>query len=142
MTPTVQESMPLGIAQLRRKNTSTLTQHVNALIDNLYPQVVTERRRYDRSPIPYLFQLTPLDADGQPLLGQTMTVVGRDISSRGMSFFHEQPLPFRRAIVALEHPDTPQFAAEVDIRWCRFAKIGWYESGGRLLRSYGELKAG
>jgi hypothetical protein len=141
MTQTVQGSFPSAVAQLHSKITSTLTHHVHELIDSLHPEVTTERRRYDRTPIPYLFQLTPLDADGQPLLDQTMTVVGRDISPRGMSFFHEQPLPYRRAIIALEHPDAPQFTAEIDIRWCRFAKIGWYESGGRLLRSVGELNA-
>jgi len=142
MTQTLQDASPLTVAQQRHKNSSTLTQHVHDLIGSLYPKVAHERRRYDRSPIPYLFQLTPLDADGQPLLDQMMTVVGRDISPRGMSFFHEQPLPFRRAIVALEHPETARFTAEIDIRWCRFAKIGWYESGGRLLRSIGDLKAG
>jgi len=141
MTQTVQSATLSTVAQQRRKTTNTLTQHIHKLIDSLHPDVATERRRYDRSPIPYLFQLTPLDADGQPLLVQTMTVVGRDISPRGMSFFHEQPLPFRRAIVALEHPDAPRFTAEIDIRWCRFAKIGWYESGGRLLHSAGDLNA-
>jgi hypothetical protein len=134
MTQAVQELSPLAAAAQRRKNVTTLTKHVYELIEGLYPQVSTERRRYDRSPVPYLFRLTPLDADGQPLAGQTMTVVGRDISPRGMSFFHEQPLLFRRAIVSLDLPEVPPFTAEVDIRWCRFAKVGWYESGARLLR--------
>jgi len=142
MTQAVQASIPLGYAQQRKKNSATLSQHVHELLGSLYPKVTSERRHYDRAPIPYLFQLTPLDADGQPLEDQTMTVVGRDISLRGMSFFHEQQLPYRRAIVTLDHPDAPRFTAEIDIRWCRFAKVGWYESGGRLLRSVGELKAG
>lgn len=134
MSQAVQELSPLAAAAERRKNVTALTQQVYQLIEGLYPEVPTERRRYDRSPVPYLFQLTPLDADGQPLLGQRMTVVGRDISPRGMSFFHEQPLLFRRAVVSLNHPEVPPFTVEVDIRWCRFAKVGWYESGARLIR--------
>jgi hypothetical protein len=134
MSQAVQEISPLAIAAERRKNVTALTQHVYELIEGLYPHVAAERRRYDRSPVPYLFRLTPLDADGQPLAGQPMTVVGRDISPRGMSFFHEQPLLFRRAIVTLDHPEVPTFTVEVDIRWCRFAKVGWYESGARLIR--------
>jgi hypothetical protein len=137
MTQTAQDSSPLRVAERHSNNRTTLTRHVHDLLDSLQPNVSVERRRYDRCAIPFLFQLTPLDPDGQPLVDQTMTVVGKDISPRGLSFFHEQPLSFRRAIVALEYPDMPRFEAEIDIRWCRFAKVGWYESGGRLLRAVG-----
>jgi hypothetical protein len=142
MTHSTADSSPLAVAQRHHENVTTLTQHVHDLIDSLQPDLKSERRHYDRSPIPYLFRLTPLDGDGQPLMDQTRTVVGRDISARGMSFFHEQPLLFRRAIVSLDHPDALRFTAEIDIRWCRFAKVGWYASGGRLLRAVGDLEAG
>lgn len=141
MTQIAQDSSPMRVAERHKRNQTTLTQHVHDLLDSLQPDVNVERRRYDRSAVPYLFQLTPLDPDGQPLIAQTMTVVGKDISPRGLSFFHEQPLPFRRAIVTLEYPDVPRFEAEIDIRWCRFAKVGWYESGGRLLRAVGASPA-
>lgn len=140
MTQTARDSAPSMVAQRHTRNARTLTQHVHALMDSLQPGVKIERRRHDRTAVPYLFQLTPLDGDGVPLFSQTMTVVGKDISVRGLSFYHEQPLLFRRAIVALEHPEMTPFEAEIDIRWCRFAKVGWYESGGRLLRTVGEAQ--
>ena len=59
--------------------------------------------------------------------------MGKNVSRRGMSFYHNRPLPYRRALIAVEHPALDGFAAEIDITWCRFTKPGWYESGGRLI---------
>ena len=84
---------------------------------------------------PVLFVLTPLDSGLKPDHSQAVTVVGKNISRRGISFFHDRPLSFRRAIIELAHPGAGSFAAEVDVRWCRFTRPDWYESGGRLIRS-------
>ena len=78
---------------------------------------------------------TALDQTGQRDEELTMTVVGKDISPRGISFFHERPLPYRRAIVTFEHPDIGHFEMEADIGWCQFTGVGWYVSGGRLVRA-------
>ena len=85
-------------------------------------------------PVPLLFRLTPLNSAREPVYEDAITIFGRDLSRRGLSFFHEHPLTYRRAIVALEHPEFGRFAAEIDINWCRFTRPGWYESGGRLVR--------
>src|SRR5690606_35254030 len=61
-------------------------------------------------------------------------IVGRDISERGLGFYHSQPISFRAGIVVCDLPDGGQTAFEIDITWCRFARHGWYESGRRLLR--------
>ncbi len=94
-----------------------------------------ERRNYGRIPLPLLLRVTPLDQTGQRLDELAITVVGKDISPSGICFFHEQPLPHRRAIVAFEHPDVGTFTMEIDLGWCQFTGGGWYVSGGRLLRS-------
>jgi hypothetical protein len=111
-----------------------LAEQVQELVGRLRPQVTVERRHEERVAVPLLFRLTPLTREGEPVHGDAIAIVGKDISRRGLSFFHEQPLTYRRAIVALEHPDFGRFAAEIDINWCRFTRPGWYESGGRLVR--------
>jgi hypothetical protein len=112
-----------------------LAQQVQELVARLRPEVNHERRHEIRVAVPLLFQLTPLNSSHEPVWEDAITVVGKDLSRRGLSFFHEQPLTYRRAIISLEHPDFGRFAAEIDINWCRFTRPGWYESGGRLVRS-------
>lgn len=94
-----------------------------------------ERRDYGRIPLPLLLRVTPLDQTGHRLDQLALTVVGKDISPSGISFFHEQPLPHRRVIVVFEHPDVGTFTLTVDLGWCQFIGAGWYISGGRLIRS-------
>ncbi len=114
---------------------STLTIQVEALLSRLYPPLERERRQDDRIAIPVLFRLTPLGADRLPLDQESTIVVGKNISRRGVSFYHEHSITHRRVIIELADPNLGSFAAEVDITWCRFTKPGWYESGGRLIRA-------
>jgi hypothetical protein len=114
-----------------------LAQRVQELVARLRPEVTVERRHEDRVAVPLLFRLTPLTREGEPVHEDAIIIVGKDISRRGLSFFHENPLTYRRAIVTLEHPDFGAFAAEIDVNWCRFTRPGWYESGGRLVRPAG-----
>jgi hypothetical protein len=113
--------------------TGGLAEHVEMLVERLHPEVTVERRHAERYSMPVLLQLTPLDAQRRPV-ASSIIVVGKDISRNGLSFFHERPLAYRRAIVSLEHPEIGRFAVEIDINWCRFTRPGWYVSGGRLLR--------
>ena len=110
---------------------------IETLLARLSPAVEQERRRDERVAIPVLLRLTPLDADRHPIVSDATIVVGKNISRRGLSFFHERPLPHRRAIIELAEPGLGTFSAEVDVKWCRFTRPGWYESGGRLIRLAG-----
>ncbi|MEX0641842.1 MAG: hypothetical protein WD468_04035 [Pirellulales bacterium] len=121
----------LATAQLDER---ALARQIQELVARLRPEVTLERRHEDRVAIPLLFRLTPLNGDREPLHDDAITVVGKDISRRGLSFYHEHPLTYRRAIITLQHPEFGSFAAEIDVNWCRFTKPGWYESGGRLVR--------
>jgi hypothetical protein len=123
----------LDVRETSRPEAVTLTGQIQALLTRLNPDVTVERRHDERFSMPVLLQLTPLDSHRQPI-GCAIIVVGKDISRCGLSFFHERPLAYRRAIVSLEHPEIGRFAAEIDINWCRFTRPGWYVSGGRLLR--------
>jgi len=113
---------------------TSLAEQIESLLSRLNPDVLVERRRDERVAIPILFQLTPLDADRQPIESETSVVVGKNISRRGISFFHDRQIPYRWALVTLNFAGLVNFTAEVDVSWCRFAQPGWYESGGRLVR--------
>jgi hypothetical protein len=120
---------------------AVLSQLVQELVAGLNPTVALERRRDERVAIPVLFRLTPLDNDRQPIESAAVTVVGKNISRRGLSFYHKHPLTYRRAVITLQHPELGDFSAEVDITWCRFTKPGWYESGGRLVAAIGSSRS-
>lgn len=114
---------------------STLLVQIESLLSRLYPPIQRERRHDDRVAIPVLFRLTPLDADRVPLESDQSIVVGKNISRRGVSFYHENAISHRRARIELVDPVASTFSAEIDITWCRFTKPGWYESGARLIRA-------
>jgi hypothetical protein len=113
---------------------ATLRNQIESLLSRLKKKVTQERRRDEPVAIPVLFRLTPMDLDRHALEHETSIVVGKNISRRGLCFFHEWPIPHRRALIAVAQPGLGNFAAEIDISWCRFTRPGWYESGGRLVR--------
>ncbi len=112
---------------------SSVSRQVEALLARLNRTVTVERRSDERVAVPVLFLLTPLDENGEPVELAALTVVGKNMSRRGLSFYHNEPLLYRRAIITVDHAGFDGFSAEIDISWCRFAKPGWYESGGRFV---------
>lgn len=95
---------------------------------------ILERRRDQRYPYPHLVVLTPLEGDGDTLAGPHLSVAGKHLTERGLSFFHPSPLPYRRVIASLEANGGGWLAFVLDLGWCRFTRYGWYESGGRFLK--------
>ncbi len=98
---------------------------------------VRERRADERVPFAQLIVATPVEADGSTSAGTAQTVVGKQLSESGISFFHPTPLPHRWVVVELESPSDRQVRLLVDLDWCRFTRQGWYESGGRFVRTIG-----
>jgi hypothetical protein len=113
-----------------------LSQEVQVLIDDAGTKaLVDERRSRDRFPIPYTFRLTPIDRNGNLLMDDTTTVVGKDLSLTGIGFSHDHDLGCTRAIISLNHPKVGRFAVEAEIIWTRSTPIGLFESGCRLIRT-------
>jgi hypothetical protein len=107
-----------------------------ALLTMLYPRNdLVERRNDNRYPFPYLANLTPVGADGITPEGDTVVVVGKHLSERGFGFYHRAALPYRKMILSLESRNGQWIGFLIDLRWCRFTKGGWYESGGRFLQA-------
>lgn len=117
-------------------NGDSLTQKIQGLIDDAGTKpLVDERRTRDRFPIPYTFRLTPIDRNGNLLMDDTTTVVGKDLSLTGIGFSHDHDLNCTRAIISLNHPKVGRFAVEAEIVWTRPTPIGLFESGCRLIRT-------
>ena len=112
-----------------------LKSQVRSLLTRLFPPGLPLERRHDgRFPFPYLIQLTPIDARTLTPIDETIVVVGKDLSERGLGFYHQAPLPYRRAIVTLEDASGRVVSLLMDLSWCRFTRHGWYDSGGRFLK--------
>jgi len=106
------------------------------LLSTLYPRrQLVERRREHRYPYPCLLPLTPVAADGITPAGESVVVVGKHLSERGLSFYHTSPIPHRRVIASLETTHGTWVGFLVDLTWCRFTRHRWYESGGKFLQT-------
>lgn len=91
-----------------------------------------ERRWFKRYAYPVLVELTPIaDGSAEPI-DDTIIVVGRQLSLMGLDFYHHDPLPYRRAVVSLEHGKDQLAHYVIALAWCRFIRPGWYSSGGRF----------
>jgi hypothetical protein len=114
----------------------TLRRQVWEILAGLGPQAHhPERRTVQRFPYPNLLYLTPVAGDGITPSGDSIVVVGKHLSERGLGFFYQHPLPNRRMIASLEGKDARWVGFLVDITWCRFTQHGWYDSGGRFLHA-------
>jgi hypothetical protein len=108
---------------------------VRELLAGLYPAGPFERRRDQRFPLPKLIRLVPVDAAGAKLFDAAVVVSGKQISEAGLSFFHPQPLAHRLVVAMLEKSDHTPIEFLLDVDWCRCTQLGWYESGGRFVKS-------
>jgi len=107
---------------------------LEGVLSATYPGGVTMERRSDvRYPYTNLVHLAPVAADGRTPAGESIVVVGKDLSEHGISFYHPEVISHRRMIASLEMGNGCWLGVLVDLRWCRFTKAGWYESGGRFL---------
>lgn len=111
----------------------TLARHLDTFLSRLPASTPGERRELSRLAIPHLLRIIPLDRQGNQQ-GDATTAVGKDLSRGGIGLFHHEPLPHRHVLVTFEDPRLDRLCVEVELTRCRFSNLGWYESGGRLLR--------
>jgi hypothetical protein len=109
---------------------------VHELLLAMYPPGPPMERRVDRRyPYPRLIRLTPVAEDGSTPMGVSLVVVGHNISERGLGFFHQAVIPYRRVIASFDAGDDRWLGLLMDLTWCRFTKLGWYECGGRFVQA-------
>ena len=133
LTPQSQQDVPFDSDFVPEESVRV---QIMGLLAQLYPQgEMVERRNEQRYPFPYLVHLTPLSDDGMIKETETVVVVGKHLSERGLGFYHPKPLPYRRMVASIESGNGAWLGFVIDLSWCRFTKQGWYESGGRLLHS-------
>src|SRR4026208_2394758 len=101
-----------------KTNRATLTIQIEALLSRLHPAVGRDGRPDHRLAIPALFRPVPCDVARQPLEQEALIVVGKNISRRGVSFYHEKPLTHRRALIELADPSVGSFVAEIAVHLC------------------------
>lgn len=128
----------LEILEAAAAEDDPLRSQVRELLAGLYPPGAFERRHQQRYPFPRLISLQPVAADGASPIGPVCVVSGKHLSESGLSFFHPEPLPYRLVVASLERPDRRCNDFLLDVDWCRFTQLGWYESGGKFLRALGE----
>jgi hypothetical protein len=128
---------PLDVAAESRLSADELVRRkIWQIMSGLCPQGHSGERRADqRFPYPKLLYLTPVSEDGISPAGDSIVVVGKHVSERGLGFFYQRPLPNRRMIASLEGREGGWVSFLVDITWCRFTRHGWYDSGGRFLQA-------
>ncbi len=94
----------------------------------------SDRRGDRREPFPYPIHVTPIGEDGSALINETIVVLGKHLSERGLDFYYQAPLPYRRVIASWECSNGHWLAMTMDLKWCRSNRHGWYENGGRFLQ--------
>ena len=128
------ETYGMSLLNADLKADDELRLQVRELLAGLYPAGPFERRREQRFPLPKLIQLRPVAPDNVTLLEGLVIVAGKHISEDGLSFFHPEPLPYRLVSASLEKSDGGRAEFLLDVDWCRFTQLGWYESGGKFVR--------
>lgn len=121
-------------SDLGKRNEPSLAAKLEKLIA---PGPITgsaERRKAKRVAIPLLIRVTPLDRQEGTPVGPTITAVGKDLGKSGIGFFHQTALPHKLVRIGFDDPQLKDISVEVELNWCRFSNLGWYESGGKLLR--------
>ena len=144
MDPGLLEAEAHASGEVGTPNDDTVSRQVRSLLASLFPNPQPiERRRDQRYPFARLIVLSAVAEDGATPLEETETyvVVGKQISERGLGFFHPDPLPHRRVIASMELDGERWVSVLLDVSWCRFTRYGWYESGGRFLKAV-ELPSG
>src|SRR5262245_47486022 len=106
----------VSAAAILHAQNDSLSLQLQGIIDDAQTAATAdERRQRDRFPIPYTFRITPFDSDGNLLMDETTTIVGKDLSLTGIGFSHDHEFKFRRAIISLNHPKVGRFAVEAEI---------------------------
>ena len=93
-----------------------------------------ERRNFRRVPYNRILSVTPATRDGRQSTGESLVAFGKEVSFRGLDFYHREPLTHRHVIVSAIGPDEAETTMLLELTRCQFMADGRYASGGRFLR--------
>ena len=91
-----------------------------------------EQRASKRRSFTKLLRITPTDRDGHPI-GVPFTAIGKNISSTGIGFYHQQASNTEFAVIQSFEPNALEQGVLTRLVWCRFCQEGIYDSGGEFL---------
>ncbi|MBM4000273.1 MAG: hypothetical protein FJ297_12190 [Planctomycetes bacterium] len=125
---------PLAPDPERAARADALRRIVGRVMANATPSRVYAERRSDRRfPFAVPLLLTPLDAHGGRRDGDAVSVIGRHLSDGGLDFYHNAPIPSRYMIAWLPVEGERSVGVVLELTWCRFSGLGWYENGGKFV---------
>ena len=130
MIELTQSAMRWSICENSEKSVGEFVEQVLNL--NEGPRRESDRRRDKRVAFPHLVTLTPVSDSDLTATEEPITVVGKQLAARGLDFYHNEPLGFKRAIVSFDTAMGIEASFVISISWCRFLRPGWYDSGGRF----------
>lgn len=93
-----------------------------------------QRRTNDRFAVSNLFEIIPLDEDGNLLHGESFLASGKDLSTTEIALSHLSPMTCRRAVLSSVQSSAGRFAVEAEVAWTRPAEGELYETRFRLVR--------
>lgn len=113
-------------------------QEVESLIDTLSASwhtspSILQSRRWHRLPYRKSILLTPIHEETDQPIADQRVATGQDISLGGICFLHDHPLPYRRITVTFPRDNGHIESLVIRLRWCRFTRHGFYQSGGKFL---------
>ena len=127
------ESAQAGTAPTAVAQDNLIRDRVEYLLQTSEMQRQHDDRRGDRRvPFPYPIYITPIGKNDSPDLGETFVVLGKHLAERGLDFYHQEPLPYRKVIVSFDQGAGRWLAFEMVLTWCRFSRHGWYDTGGKF----------
>ena len=119
--------MKLGQLLTASAESSRLQESISRLRDDAKP-VEGERRSESRTPC---FCTAVLSLDKDDLV--RMPVYVRDLSERGIGFFHSTPLDLGEVTATFLLSNDEVLRLRVRIVWCRRMAEYWYISGGEFV---------
>ena len=128
MSPLVEPD--LQVVSTDHRDISRLVIQAVQFAEPLPPTV--ERRQNMRKPYPNVISVTPLKDDTLEPAGETISAVGRHLSSQGLDFFHDYMIPEKRVVVGLQSATESWSHFVLELGWSRFVQGGWYISGGKF----------
>lgn len=125
---------------LDTERAATLRRLVERMLDDESrspASVDRERRRAPRRPYATPMLLTPLDAGGQPRLGDTVTVVSKDLSAYGIAVVYNRSLSEGAVVLTFRMTDRTPICLLTRVRWRTPMRQGLYVVGGEFVERLG-----